>query len=83
MKRKDKIFHGNTINIVENPDEDLHDELREEYDLDELELKPNPYVNKKRFLIELSPDVAKYFKNSKQVNDFLRNQIDQFRRVIP
>ena len=83
MKRKDENFHGNRIRIVENPNEDLNDELRDEYDLDELELKQNPYLKKNKFLVELSPDVAKYFRNSKQVNDFLRNQIEQFRRVIP
>ena len=36
-----------------------------------------------KLTIKLAPDVARYFTSSKQVNNFLRNQIEQFRRVIP
>jgi len=82
MKAKTKIFKGNKINIINNPNQNPDDELRDEYDLSKMNLKPNPYINHNKIIIELLPEVAKYFKNSKQVNDYLRNQIKQFEKVI-
>ena len=57
--------------------------MRKEYDLSKMNLKPNPYItNKDTVQIELSADVAKYFKTSKEVNQFLRNQIKVFQKVM-
>jgi hypothetical protein len=81
MKTKTKIFKGNKINIINDSAQNPDDELREEYDLNKMNLKPNPYINHNKIMIELSPEVAKYFKNSKQVNDYLKNQIMLFQKV--
>jgi hypothetical protein len=83
MKKTNKKSKKHKITIIDEPSDNLNDDLREEYNLNELELKPNPYVNKdKKISIELLPDVAKFFRNSKQVNEFLRNQIKQFQKVM-
>jgi hypothetical protein len=82
MKTKTKIFKGNKINIMNDPNQNPDDELRNEYDLNSMNLKPNPYIKKNKVIIELTPEVAEYFKTSKQVNDYLRNQIKQFQKVI-
>ena len=60
----------------------MNDDLRDEYDLSTMELKPNPYAGKNgKIMVELSPDVARFFKSSKQVNDYLRNQINFFKNL--
>ncbi|MBM2817185.1 MAG: hypothetical protein HW421_3947 [Ignavibacteria bacterium] len=82
MKTKTKIFKGNQINIINDPNQNQDDELRDEYDLSSMKLKPNPFVSKNKVIIELEPEVARYFKTTKQVNDYLRNQIKQFQKVI-
>jgi hypothetical protein len=77
-KIKDKKF-----TIINEPSENLDDDLREEYDLSKMNLKPNPYIkNQETLQIELSADVAKYFKTSQAVNQFLRNQIKLFQKVM-
>ena len=79
---KKKIFKGNSIEIIDDENTDINDELRAEYNLSKLNLKANKYAERKPLLIELSPDVAVFFKDSKQVNNYLRNQIKQFQKVI-
>ena len=80
-KTKTKIFKGNKIDIIDDPNQNPNDELRSEYDLSKMNLKPNPYVSSNKVIIELEPEVAKYFKNTKQVNDYLLNQIKQFQKI--
>ena len=43
MKITTKIIEGDTVNIFEGYDVDLEDDLEPEYDLENLEFKPNPY----------------------------------------
>ena len=82
MKTNTKVFKGNQISVINDPNQNPDDELRNEYDLKKMNLKPNPFVKNNKVIIELSPEVAKYFKNAKQVNDYLKNQIKQFQKVM-
>ncbi len=82
MKTQNKEFMNHTITIVDDSSENLSDELREEYDVDSMEFKPNPFVAHKKLVVELTDDVAEFFQSSQQVNDFLRNQIKQFQKVL-
>ena len=79
---KKKIFKGNSIEIIDEENTDLNDELRDEYDLSKLNLKPNKYADRIPLLIELSPDVTVFFKDSKQVNNYLRNQNKRYQKII-
>jgi hypothetical protein len=79
---KTKLFQGNKINIINDKNENLDDELREEYDLSKMDLKPNPYTKDKKMTVELTPDVARFFKTPKQVNDYLRKQIKLFKSAV-
>jgi hypothetical protein len=63
-------------NYMKNINKDeLDDELLPEYNFDFSKSKPNPYsaiLKKQQNLIQLEPDVAKYYKTSEQVNNALR-----------
>ena len=82
MKAKNKVFKGNEIEEIQDENYNLDDGLREEYDLDKMSLKPNPFVSNNKIVVELLPEVAKYFKSSKQVNNYLLNQIKQFQQLM-
>ena len=63
-----------TIHIYNDPNEDLEDDLRPEYDFAQMESKPNPYAERalRRKAIILEKDIAEVFTNSEQVNKALR-----------
>lgn len=39
---------GHEMRVYNDPDEDLEDDLRPEYDFSELKLRPNPYTERAR-----------------------------------
>ena len=83
MKTEIKKLKPNKIHIINDTNVDLNDDLREEYDLSTMDLKPNPYAGiNGKIMVELSPDVAQYFKTSKQLNDYLRNQINLVNNIV-
>lgn len=86
MKKTIKYIDGAKVTVIHDPNCDLDDDLLPEYDLSKMKLLPNPYAqklnNQKEKLILLDPDIAIYFKSSKQVNNFLRNQINLFQKTI-
>lgn len=77
MKKKIKIINGDRVTLT-NDNSDFSDDLPEELDFSSLKEIENPIKS----MIMLDDDVAKYFKNSSQVNAFLRNQINLFRKVV-
>ena len=82
MKSKNKVFQGNNVEVIQDENSNFEDDLREEYDLDKMSLKPNPFVSNNKIVVELLHEVAKYFKSSKQVNNYLLNQIKQFQQLM-
>ena len=74
MKNEEKYIGKHKINVLDEPCEDLNDDLPEEIDFSKLRRIDNPLRNK-AITITLEPDIAKHFKNSKQFNQFLRLQI--------
>lgn len=60
-------------------DVDLEDDLEPEYDLENLEFKPNPYSERLRkqnkLTVRLDADISTNFHNSRTVNNYLRSQI--------
>lgn len=85
MKRTTKIIDGDKVTIIEDNNENLQDDLLPEYDLDKLELKPNPYAERLRkqnkVTIQLDADISEYFQNSRKLNNYLRKQIKLFQNV--
>lgn len=79
MKITTKIIEGDTVNIFEGYDVNLEDDLEPEYDLENLEFKPNPYSERLRkqnkLTVRLDADISTYFHNSRAVNNYLRSQI--------
>ncbi len=86
MKHSTKTIDGDEVNVIKDNSATLDDDLAEEYDLSKVELKPNPYARKlkeqKKITVKLDHDIAKYFKSSKEVNDYLRSQIDLLKSTI-
>jgi hypothetical protein len=86
MKKTIKYIDGAKVTVLNDPNCDLDDDLMPEYDLSKMQLQPNPYAQilkqQKEKMILLDPDIAVYFKSSKQVNNFLRNQINLFQNTI-
>jgi hypothetical protein len=81
MKKTTKIINGNIVTIFSGREIDLDDDLAPEYDLTNVELKPNPYAKrlreqKNKLTVQLDADIAKYFENSRAVNLFLRKHIN-------
>jgi len=60
--------------------------LEPEYDLSKVELKPNPYAEQLRkqnkLTVNLDADISGYFKNSREVNNYLRKQINLVKKVV-
>ena len=79
MKKSVKYIDGDKVTIIQEPCNYLDDDIPEDLQLDWNKAKPNPYAKRlheqRMLLIQLDPDVAKYFKSSKQVNDYLRKQL--------
>lgn len=65
------------IKIIDSECDYLDEDLPEEIDFSTG--KQNPYSINKKVLVELDPDIAKVFKNSKEVNRALRGIIS----IIP
>lgn len=65
------------IKIIDSECDYLDEDMPEEIDFSDG--KPNPYSNIKKVIVELDPDIAKVFKNSKEVNRALRGIIS----IIP
>ena len=64
----------NEVRIYDDPNEDLEDDLRPEYQFDYSKAKPNPYAARalRRKAIILETDIAEVFTTSEQVNKALR-----------
>ncbi len=67
-----KEINQKSIKIIDN-DENLNDELPIEIDFSELKEIENPL--KKSVLIKLDSDLAIHFKNSRELNKFIRLQL--------
>ena len=81
MKTKIKYINGSKVTIIQEPSTDLNDDIPDEINVDWNNPKPNPYIDKlNKVTYELSPDIAQYFKNSKQLNEYLRHNLKQFRQ---
>ena len=73
------ISHSNVSDSIDNAYDDIPDSINVDWN----KPKRNPFVDKlEKNVYELSPDVAKYFKNSGQLNQFLRNQIKEFQKIV-
>lgn len=86
MKHTTKTIDGDEVNVIKDNSAALDDDLADEYDLSKVELKPNPYARKlkeqKKMTVQLDQDIAKYFKSSKEVNEYLRSQIALLKSAI-
>ncbi|MFH1050787.1 MAG: hypothetical protein V1779_07635 [bacterium] len=86
MKKTTKIINGDKVTIIQGDNVDLDDDLAEEYDLEKLDLKPNPYATRLRsqnkLTVQLDSDISEYFRNSRDVNNYLRKQITLIQRVV-
>lgn len=70
MKEKTLFIDGDRITINNNP-VDFDEELPDNLDFSTLKEIPNPIHT----MIMLDPDIAKFFKTSKEVNSYLRQQL--------
>ncbi len=77
MKKNEQMVDGDLVTLVDEPNE-LTDDLPESIDFSSLRRIANPVES----MIMLDDDVAKYFKSAKQVNDYLRQQIKQFKSAV-
>lgn len=77
MKIKTKYINNYKISIIQEPSHDLNDDMPDEIEFDLSTIKQNPYARNDYPSIKLEPDIARYFKNSKQVNHFLRKHIKE------
>ncbi|MDQ1265340.1 MAG: hypothetical protein QG635_490 [Bacteroidota bacterium] len=78
MKTKTEYRNNHKITIIQEPSEDLYEDIPENIEIELSSIRRNPYINNTDILlIELEPDIAQYFRNSKQVNSFLRNHLKE------
>ncbi|MBM2813666.1 MAG: hypothetical protein HW421_428 [Ignavibacteria bacterium] len=83
MKTKTEFINNHEITIIQEPSIDLNDDIADEIEIDLSSIRRNPYIkNQNKRTIELEPDIAQYFKNSKQVNKFLRKHIKEIELEI-
>ena len=86
MKKTSKMMDGDKVTILKGNHIDPEDDLAPEYDLKKLDLKPNPYAERLRsqnkLTVQLDPDISEYFKNSREVNNYLRKQIKLMQSVV-
>ena len=87
MKKTIKYIDGDKVTITSNSNLDLDDDLPLEVDFSNAKPFHNSKLakklsSKKKVLIELEPDISCFFKNSKQVNNYLRNQINLIQKTI-
>lgn len=68
----------NEIRVYEDPNEDLEDDLRPEYNFDYSKARPNSYAARalRQKAIFLETDIAEVFTTSEQVNKALRALIE-------
>jgi hypothetical protein len=81
MKNEIKYIDDNKITVIDEPDDNLNDDLPDEIDFSKLKRIANPLKNKS-LKFSLEPDIAQHFKNSKQLNQFLRLQIKSLEKII-
>ena len=80
---KTEYLNNHKITIIQEPSNDLDDDIPDEIEIDLGSIRRNPFAGRKAELsVELEPDLAKYFKNSKQLNTFLRNHIKEIELEI-
>ena len=77
MKTKTEYINNHKITIIQEPSKDLNDDLPDEIEFNLSTIKQNPYLKNDYPSIKLEPDIARYFKNSKQVNPFLRKHLKE------
>lgn len=87
MKKVTKIIDGDKVTIYEGRQIDFDDSNESNLAIDENEWKPNPYAKrlreqKNKLSVELDADIAKYFKNSREVNLFIRKQIELVQKLV-
>ncbi len=79
MENKIQYINGHKINILDSAS-DLNDELPNEIDFSNLERVESPLKNI-TLTFKIESDIAKHFKNSKQLNQFLRLQIKSLEKI--
>jgi hypothetical protein len=73
MKTKTEYFNNHEITIIQEPSCDLNDDIPDDIEIDLSSIRRNPYIkNNNKLSIQLEPDIARYFKNSDEVNNALR-----------
>jgi hypothetical protein len=77
IKKKVKYINVHKVTVIHESSLDLEEDMPNEIDFSKMKEIPNPLKKE----IELEPDIAKYFKNSKQVNQFLRAQIRSLKKI--
>jgi hypothetical protein len=62
MKTKTEYINNREITIIQEPSNDLNDDIPNEIEFDLSSIRRNPYIkNNNKTIIELEPDVAIYF----------------------
>jgi hypothetical protein len=74
MKTKTEYLNEHKITIIQEPSDDISENIK----IDVNTIRRNPYINNADSLsVEIEPDIAKHFKNARQVNTFLRKHIKE------
>lgn len=76
LAAKESSMSKKTFNVLDDEDFDPNDQLLPEYDLKSLTvIARGPGRQNKPIVIELEPDVARYFPDARAVNEALRTLI--------
>ncbi len=81
MKNEIKYIDDKKIKILNTPCDYIDDELPEEIDFSELTEIENPVDSKKKVTVTLEPEIAKHFKSSKHLNQFLHLQLKSLEKI--
>ncbi len=81
MKNEINYINDKKINILNTPCDYIDDELPEEIDFSELTVIDNPIDSKKKVTFTLEPAIAKHFRSSKHLNQFLHLQLKSLEKI--
>ena len=80
MKDEIKYIDDNKVTITNEPCDYLEETLSEEIDFSKLKQVENPF-KRKPVRVMLDPDIAKHFKSSKHLNQFLRLHLKSMKNI--
>ena len=85
MKKTSKVIDGDKVTLIQDKCDYLEDNLANEYQLEKVDLKSNPYAERLRkqnkLTVLLDSDISEYFQNSRAVNNYLRRQIHLVQKI--